>query len=135
MTNTMLENKSKWSQFSFRHWSNSLVLFSLAQWQLWSKVCIVYVLCFLDWNKVSISVNASPRNNKYTDICQYCMTTSEGMLFRFFYCPQLYAEAVAQRSSFKKFCVLPQACNFIKKESLAHVFSCEFCEIFKNTFS
>ena len=27
-----------------------------------------------------------------------------------------------------------KACNFIKKESLAQVFSCEFCEIFKNTF-
>ena len=26
------------------------------------------------------------------------------------------------------------ACNFIKKESLAQVFSCEFCEIFKNAF-
>ena len=24
--------------------------------------------------------------------------------------------------------------NFIKKENLAHVFSCEFCEIFKNSF-
>ena len=24
--------------------------------------------------------------------------------------------------------------NFIKKETLARVFSCEFCEIFKNTF-
>ena len=28
----------------------------------------------------------------------------------------------------------PQACNFIKKETVAQVFSCEFCEIFKNTF-
>ena len=27
----------------------------------------------------------------------------------------------------------PQACNFIKKETLAQVFSCEFCEIFKST--
>ena len=26
------------------------------------------------------------------------------------------------------------ACNFIKKETLAQVFSCEFCEIFKSTF-
>ena len=26
------------------------------------------------------------------------------------------------------------ACNFIKKETLAQVFSCEFCEISKNTF-
>ena len=28
----------------------------------------------------------------------------------------------------------PQACDIIKKESLAQVFSCEFCEISKNTF-
>ena len=27
-----------------------------------------------------------------------------------------------------------QACNFIKKETVAQVFSCEFCEIFKNAF-
>ena len=27
-----------------------------------------------------------------------------------------------------------EACNFIEKETLALVFSCEFCEIFKNTF-
>ena len=26
-------------------------------------------------------------------------------------------------------------CNFIKKETLAQLFSCEFCEISKNTFS
>ena len=26
------------------------------------------------------------------------------------------------------------ACNFIKKETLAQVFSCEFCEVSKNTF-
>ena len=25
-----------------------------------------------------------------------------------------------------------QACNFIKKETLVQLFSCEFCEIFKN---
>ena len=29
----------------------------------------------------------------------------------------------------------PEACNFIKKETLAQVFSCEFCEISKNIFS
>ena len=29
---------------------------------------------------------------------------------------------------------LPEACNFIKKKTLAQVFSCEFCEISKNTF-
>ena len=28
----------------------------------------------------------------------------------------------------------PQICNFIKKETQAQVFFCEFCEIIKNTF-
>ena len=28
----------------------------------------------------------------------------------------------------------PKACNFIKKETLAQVFSCKFCEISKNSF-
>ena len=28
----------------------------------------------------------------------------------------------------------PKACNFIRKETLTQVFSCQFCEIFKNTF-
>ena len=30
--------------------------------------------------------------------------------------------------------LLLQAWNFIKKETLAQVLSCEFCEIFQNTF-
>ena len=30
--------------------------------------------------------------------------------------------------------VIPEACNFIKKETLAQVLSCEFSEISKNTF-
>ena len=32
------------------------------------------------------------------------------------------------------FLIKLQACNFIKKETLAQVFSCEFYEISKNTF-
>ena len=27
-----------------------------------------------------------------------------------------------------------KACNFVEKETLAQVFSCDFCEIFKNTY-
>ena len=33
------------------------------------------------------------------------------------------------------FLIKLQGCNFIKKETLTQVFSCEFCEISKNTFS
>ena len=40
---------------------------------------------------------------------------------------------LGQSLFFKQSC-RPQACNFIKKETLAKVFSCEFCEIFNNTF-
>ena len=61
-------------------------------------------------------------------------------------------EAVARRCSVKKvfleilrnsqentcarvsFLIKLQACNFIKKETLAQVFSCEFCKISKNAF-
>ena len=35
-----------------------------------------------------ISVNATSRNNKNNDFCQYCLTDSEGILFWFIYCPQ-----------------------------------------------
>ena len=34
----------------------------------------------------------------------------------------------------KCLCQSLEACNFFKKETLAEVFSCEFCEISENTF-
>ena len=39
-----------------------------------------------------------------------------------------------QLSTFRFFIVAVRLFNFIKKEALAQVFSCEICEIFKNTF-
>ena len=47
------------------------------------------------------------------------------------------SEAVAQSCSVKYLLleIWPQACNFIKMETLAQVFSCEFWEISKTTFS
>ena len=41
-------------------------------------------------------------------------------------------EAVAQKCFEKK--VFLEACNFIEKQTLAQVFSCEFCQVSKNTF-
>ena len=47
---------------------------------------------------------------------------------------KLTGNTCARASFLKKLHAL--ACNFIKKETLAQVFSCEFCEISKNnTFS
>ena len=39
-----------------------------------------------------------------------------------------------QQQVYRKQSSRPEACNFIKKETLAQVFSCEFYEISKNTF-
>ena len=33
-----------------------------------------------------------------------------------------------------QYVLMAEACNFIQEETLAQVFSCEFCEISKNTF-
>ena len=46
------------------------------------------------------------------------------------------SEAVIWRCSVKKVFLktLPEACNFIEKETLVHEFSCELCKNFKNTF-
>ena len=46
-------------------------------------------------------------------------------------------EAVPETCSVKKVFlkILRESCNFIRKETLAQVFSCEFCKISKNTFS
>ena len=47
-------------------------------------------------------------------------------------------EVSCKKRCSKRFCKIhrktPQACNVIKKETLAQVLSCEFCEISKNTF-
>ena len=42
--------------------------------------------------------------------------------------------AIAFRISHQRCSIRPEACNFIKKETLAQVFSCKFCEISKSTF-
>ena len=48
----------------------------------------------------------------------------------------LSTEAVARKYSVKKvFLDISQACNFIRKETLAQVFSCEFSKSSKNNFS
>ena len=42
---------------------------------------------------------------------------------------------ISQNSQENTCARVSEACNFIKKETLAQVFSCEFCEISKNPFS
>ena len=46
----------------------------------------------------------------------------------------LPSEVFYKKGVLRNFAKLPVACNFIKKETLAQEFLCEFCEISKNTF-
>ena len=45
-----------------------------------------------------------------------------------------YQGCSVKKGVLRNFAKFPGACNFIKKEALAQVFSSEFCEISKNTF-
>ena len=51
-------------------------------------------------------------------------------------CQRLFFNKVAglRPATLLKKRLWPQACNFIKKETLVQVFSCEFCKISKKTF-
>ena len=49
------------------------------------------------------------------------------------FCEHLYSKKLSQNSQ-ENNCVRQAACNFITKETLTQLFSCEFCDIFKNTF-
>ena len=43
-------------------------------------------------------------------------------------------DVFCEKGVLRNFVKFGGACNFIKKETLTQVFSCEFCEISKNTF-
>ena len=49
-------------------------------------------------------------------------------------CPEAATTGVLGKKMFLEISQNAQACNFMKKESLAQVFFCEFCKISKNTF-
>ena len=72
--------------------------------------------------KVELSVNRNSR--------QRC-SMKKGVLRNF---RNFTGKHLHQSLFFNKVIGLMQACNFIKKESLAQVFFCEFCDISENTF-
>ena len=61
-----------------------------------------------------------------------CLFTSEAVARWWCYVKKVFLKT--SPNSQENTCARPEACNFIKIESLAQVFSCEFCEICKNTF-
>ena len=85
--------------------------------RLWQKISLLQLLIVL------IHLQRSNRSSRWR------CSVKEGVLGNF---AKFTGKHLCQRLFFKK--VAGQACNFIKKDSLAQVFSCDFCEISKNTF-
>ena len=80
---------------------------------------------------------------------QHCVSVAKNVIFGLFILtfrgsrPEVFCKEGVLRNSVKctgkhlcqvSFLIKFQACNFIKKETLTQAFSCELCEIFKNTF-
>ena len=78
-------------------------------------------------NKLQYLVPFSPQGPCFKSNYQGC-SVKKGVLRNF---AKFTGKHLRQRLFFNK---VAGACNFIKNEALAQVFSCEFCEISKNTF-
>ena len=71
---------------------------------------VIFIIRFLFWLKRSnISPNATSEDIQYLDLCQHCLTTSDEMLFQFFYCPQKHGCFSSLSNLFVKFTALAYA--------------------------
>ena len=81
-------------------------------------------------SKFGLSLNLSGWRYSTMNNLQYLVPFSpQGPCFR-----SNYQGCSVKKGVLRNFAKFPGACNFIKKEALAQVFSSEFCEISKNTF-
>ena len=81
--------------------------------------------------------NGVLKRTKYTSQKYFWLRRMHFDNFKYWFLRGVFRCFYFQKQPSEVFCrkgVLREACNFIKKEALAQVFSCEFCEISKNTF-
>ena len=84
--------------------------------------------------KIYIQCNFKHVGRNISHRCNLRTTNTQNNLQHVFLCYLLERKVFIAFINFLIFSSSPEACNFIKKEALAQVFSCEFCEISKNTF-
>ena len=80
------------------------------------------IIRFISWFRLKIIVvgrYTTRPDCRFTDSFTYILDL-----------PKIWIKIISSRQE-----VLCKTCNFIKKETLAQVFSCEFCKTSKNTFS
>ena len=100
-------------------------------------VLISWLLCCLDLvdlvtREVFCWFCRTILGHDYDLVCRRQKQSSGGVLRNF---AKFTVKHLGQSLFFNKVASLrPEASNFIKKETLAQVFSCEFCETSKNTF-
>ena len=76
-----------------------------------------FMMCslFLPERDLLISLNAIPRNGKYTDFYQYSLTVSKRILFKFICCPHDSDHFSSISNSLAKLTVLGYTFLFIRK--------------------
>ena len=95
----------------------------------------VFCIYLENWNSCVLNAfktrKCKSKKNKQTSIRS---SPSEVLCKKVFL--KIYQNSQEKTSTSVSFLIKLQAlvCNFIKKETLAQVFSCKFCEIFKTTF-
>ena len=101
--------------------------FVLKKYSTWNKKQPTYRARTLEsWNWNCSTVTGSLVAQKsYVDNFMFQLIAFDFLLF---------AKIYHKRSTNPNSRSRPKACNFIKKETLTQVFSCEFCEISRSTF-
>ena len=95
----------------------------------------VFCIYLENWNSCVLNAfktrKCKSKKNKQTSIRS---SPSEVLCKKVFL--KIYQNSQEKTSTSVSFLIKLQAlvCNFIKKETLAQVFSCKFCEMVKNTF-
>ena len=94
-------------------------------WETMSKTCVNYPTIFLSNHSIFLPFLF---NFLFTTKCMKNYIKIWGLLR-----PQVTYQPHS-KGTLRNSRLEAEACNFIKKETLAQLYSCEFCEIFQNTF-
>ena len=95
---------------------------------------ILMIEFFLSNNRIVVFLEQKKNSNHRKDVKGFSSTRCS-IIFSIRSCSYILSGNILSTPTRKLWKQPPGgACNFIKKETLALVFSCEFCEISENTF-
>ena len=116
-------------EIRFRSSFNKPALSSIKFKLLNQSIGLYFLSLNINWSSFNNNNSACLNSIKLTfPVKQFFFRSVGGVLLK-----KVFLE-ISQNSQENTCKARHEACNFIKKETLAQVFSCEFCKISKNTF-